>query len=125
MEPDRAPSVQLHQRQLRWHAAAHLGAVPGGHSRHHHQGRPDRTSGAALRQVSDRHDGHQRPHADTQPGTTPYLPSLELHTPPAFTRLPIDLNSGGCSLTAPKNASAPDFERLTYSAKTSGSSRPG
>jgi hypothetical protein len=83
MEPDRAPSVQLHQWQLRRHAGAHLGVVSGGHSWHHHQGWPDRTGGAPLRQVSDRLDGHQRLHADAQPGTASYLSGLELHTPSA------------------------------------------
>jgi hypothetical protein len=65
------------------------------------RGTPDRRSGAALRHISDRRDSHQRPHADAQPGAASYLSSLELHTPPSSTCLPLDFNTGNCSLTAP------------------------
>src|SRR6266849_2975715 len=120
MEPDRAPSVQLHQWQLRRHAAAYLGAVPGGHSGDHHQSGPDRRSGPALRHVSDRRVGHQRPHADAQPGTASYLSSLELHTPPSSTRLPIDLNTGSCSLTAVSPVADVRAETMAAEARRAG-----
>ncbi len=95
-------SVQLHQRQLCRDPTPLLGSVPGGHPRHHYQGRLDGRRRAPFRQ-SISPAGPSPTHSCALSTSNPsLLSSLELLPPSPATSLIHNLNSGTCSFTLTK-----------------------